>query len=452
MPAPVLHYHPATIRALQDEAVARMTNLCERGHPFYRRRFAELGLTAGDLRTIDDLQRLPLTRKHDLMGDPEAFRLDLPDLPIQERVLWDIAYTTGTTGLPTPVYSTTHDFFATLDCWTRLWTIAGIQENDIIANLFPLTAYPSGAFMRTAINGTGALVLNAMPGAKYPEFPVQRSLDDAIAAVQKRRATVLGAVPSFLRRLLMRAEELAADFSSVRLACFTGEACPSGLREDIRARLVRLGASNPAINVRLGFTEAQTGFVECREGGPMMNPAPDLHYFEIVDPDTGERLPDGEQGLLVMTHLNRRGTVLLRYVLGDITALARDPCPDCGRTGERVLQPPFRADQMTKVRGMLVNPDVIHDLLTARPEVQEYQIVFRKEDPADPFSMDDLILRLAVSGDPASVSRIIAVEMRESVRVTPKIEIVDLATIFVPGDTMKARRVVDERPEPEGGA
>ncbi|GIW05852.1 MAG: phenylacetate--CoA ligase [Dehalococcoidia bacterium] len=443
----VLTSTPDELLARQNAALAKMTDLCERGHPFYQRLFREHGLTAADLQTVDDLQRLPLTRKRDLMADPEAFRLHLPDAPVQEQVLWDIAYTTGTTGRPTPVYSTTHDFYATIDCWTRLWQLAGIREDDIVANLFPLTAYPSGAFMRTAIQGTGALVLNAMPGAKYPEFPIQRSLDDVIALVERKRATVLGSVPSFLRRLLLRAEELGADFSSVRLACFTGEPCPNGLREDIRARLVRLGAVSPAINVRLGFTEAQSAFVECREGGPLMNPAPDLHYFEIVHPETGERLPDGEQGLLVMTHLNRRGTVLLRYVLGDITSLARDRCPECGLTTERVLQPPFRADHMTKIRGMLVNPDVIHDLLTARPEIQEYQIVFRKEDPHDPYSMDDLLVRVAIQGDAERVTRAIVAEMRDAVRVTPSVEVVDLAAIYVPGDTMKARRIIDERPK-----
>jgi phenylacetate-coenzyme A ligase PaaK-like adenylate-forming protein len=447
MPAPVLHSSPAEVRRRQDAALATMAALCERGHPFYQRVFRQHGLTAADLQTVDDLQKLPFTRKGDLMADPEAFRLHVPDLPVHEQVLWDIAYTTGTTGRPTPVYSTTHDFYATIECWSRLWQIAGIREDDIVANLFPLTAYPSGAFLRTAIQGTGALVLNAMPGAKYPEFPIQRSLDEVIALVERKRATVLGAVPSFLRRLLIRAEELGANFSSVRLACFTGEPCPTGLREDIRARLQRLGACDPVINVRLGFTEAQAAFVECREGGPLMNPAPDLLYYEIVDPETGERLPDGEQGLLVMTHLNRRGTVLLRYVLGDITALARDRCPACGLTTERVLQPPFRADHLTKIRGMLVNPDVIHDLLTARPDVQEYQIVFRKEDPADPYSMDDLLIRVAIDGDAAAATRAIVAEIREAVRVTPSVEVVDRAAIFVPGDTMKARRVLDERPK-----
>ncbi|MCS6800939.1 MAG: AMP-binding protein [Chloroflexota bacterium] len=447
MVAAVLTLAPEELRARQNAALARMVALCERAHPFYQRLFREQGLTAADLQTVDDLQRLPLTRKADLMADPEAFRLQAPDLPVHEQVIWDIAYTTGTTGRPTPVYSTTHDFYATIECWTRLFRIAGVREDDIVANLFPLTAYPSGAFLRTAIQGTGALVLNAMPGARYPEFPVQRSLDDVIRLVERKRPTVLGSVPSFLRRLLIRAEELGADFSSVRLACFTGEPCPAGLREDIRARLTRLGAVSPAINVRLGFTEAQSAFVECREGGPLMNPAPDLYYFEIVHPETGERLPDGEQGLLVMTHLNRRGTVLLRYVLGDITALARGRCPDCGLTTERVLQPPFRADHLTKVRGMLVNPDVLHNLLSARPEVQEYQVIFRKEDPTDPYSMDEMLLRLAVTGDAEAVTRAIIAEVRNAVRVTPTVEVVDLAAIYVPGSTMKARRIIDERPK-----
>jgi phenylacetate-coenzyme A ligase PaaK-like adenylate-forming protein len=180
-----------------------------------------------------------------------------------------------------------------------------------------------------------------------------------------------------------------------------------------------------------------------------MNPAPDLLFFEIVDPASGERLPDGQPGLLVMTHLNRRGTVLLRYVLGDVTALARDRCSTCGLTTERVLQPPVRADHLTKVRGMLVNPDVIHDLLAAQPEVEEYQIVFRKEDPRDPYSRDELVLRLAVAGEATAVSQAVAAAVREAVRVNPVIEIVERAAIFVPGAGMKARRVIDLRPKPE---
>jgi len=449
MVAPVLTLSPEALRALQDDALAQMVALCERGHPYYQRLLRQHGLRASDLRTTEDLQKLPLTRKQDLMHAPEAFRLTLPELPVAERVLWDIAYTTGTTGQPTPVYSTTHDFYANLECWRRLWTIAGVRRDDIVANLFPLTSYPSGAFLRTAISSIGALVLNALPGASYPPFPVQRSVDEVIDLVVEKGATVLGAVPSFLRRLLMRAEERQADFSRVRLVCLTGEACPPGLREDLRARLLRLGARAPRINVRLGFTEAQAAFVECEEGGPLMNPAPDLLFFEIVDPASGERLPDGQPGLLVMTHLNRRGTVLLRYVLGDVTALARDRCSTCGLTTERVLQPPVRADHLTKVRGMLVNPDVIHDLLAAQPEVEEYQIVFRKEDPRDPYSRDELVLRLAVAGEATAVSQAVAAAVREAVRVNPVIEIVERAAIFVPGAGMKARRVIDLRPKPE---
>lgn len=448
MPASILEHDPASIRAMQDVALRRMVELCAIGHPFYRQRFNELGLSPASLDSLDALAELPLTTKHDLMSNPEAFRLNIADLPVQERVLWDIAYTTGTTGQPTPIYSTTHDFYATIDFWTRLFTIAGVTEDDILANLYPLTAYPSGAFLRTAVNGIGALVVNCMPGAPYPPFPVQHTVDHAIRQVERKRATVLAGVPSFMRRLLMRAEELGADFSAVRLLLFTGEPCPAGLREDIRARLLRLGARDPKINIRLGFTEAQGALVECREGSSLHNPGPDLLYYEIVDPETHQRLPDGRQGLLVMTHLNRRGTVLLRYAIGDITAVSEEPCPDCGRAGGRVLQQPFRADHLTKIKGMLVNPDVIRDLLTAKPQVEEYQIVFRKVDPADPYSMDELVLKIAApNADQEALRREIVTEIRDAVRVGPAVEFVSQESIFVPGDTMKARRIIDERPK-----
>jgi phenylacetate-coenzyme A ligase PaaK-like adenylate-forming protein len=448
MPAPILHASRDEIRAVQDAELRKIVELCAQGSPFYRKMFEEQGLSPADFENVDDLVKLPLTRKGDLMGDPEAFRLNIPDLPVQERVTWDMAYTTGTTGTPTPIYSTTHDFYAIIEIWTRILTIGGVREDDILANLFPLTAYPSGSFIRSALAsaGTGALVLNAIPGQTYPPFPVQRSVDTVIKMVEKKKATVLLGVPSFVRRFLMRAEELGADFSSVRLTSFVGEPCPDGLREDIRTRLKNMGAKDPELLVRLGFTEAQAAFPECRERGPLHNPAPDLYYFEILDPDTLERVPEGQPGLLVMTHFNRRGTVLLRYVVGDITSMSFDPCPHCGRTGGLVLQQPFRADHLTKIKGMLVNPDVIRDLLSARAAIAEYQIVFRKEDDSDPYSMDELLIRLATDeADKEGMKKSVIGEVREAVRVTPKVEFVDQTAIYVPGSSMKAARVVDER-------
>ena len=117
----------------------------------------------------------------------------------------------------------------------------------------------------------------------------------------------------------------------------------------------------------------------------------------MVDPDTGVRLPDGTPGELAFTHLIKRGTVLLRYLIGDLVAIDHNPCPHCGRTSPRVASNLTRSGDIVKVRGMLVNLRMLKDMLEAHPEIAEYQIVLRPQDPDDVFSMDELLLRLAPS-------------------------------------------------------
>ena len=112
------------------------------------------------------------------MADPESFRLALPELPLQERALWEIIYTTGSTADPTPVYNTTHDYNAYLFQSRRVADISGIRETDVIANLFPLTPAPMGAFVRSASNAyaAGAAIFAALPGASYgPSTSAARS-------------------------------------------------------------------------------------------------------------------------------------------------------------------------------------------------------------------------------------------------------------------------------------
>jgi phenylacetate-CoA ligase len=141
----------AAIRAVQNEKIAGQIALCARGSAFYQRHWA--GIDAGNVRSLADLERLPLTTKSALMAEPEAFRLHCPDLPLHERALWEVNYTTGSTGDPTPLYVTTHDYQAYLFQAGRVAEISGVTGRDILANLFPLTAAPMGAFVRSAFAG-----------------------------------------------------------------------------------------------------------------------------------------------------------------------------------------------------------------------------------------------------------------------------------------------------------
>lgn len=435
------------IRRVQDAKLVKMLELCVRGHPYYRRRWAETRINLDEIRGVDDLRKLPLTTKRDLMEDPESFRLRCPELPLRERALWEVIYTTGTTGDPTPIYNTTHDYEAYLYQAKRVAEISGITDRDIIANLLPLAAAAMGAFVRAAANAyaAGAAVVGALTGPEQGGFGVHRSLDEAVRMVERHRATVLWGVTSFVRRVIIRAAELSADFTRVRMCAVTGEASSPGMREDMRARLRALGAKDPIIFDRYGSTEVGA-FAQCREEGDWHNPAPEILYTEVVNQDTGERLPDGQRGPLAITYLDRRGTVLVRYLTGDIVSLTHELCPHCGRTGDRLVGPIVRTKDLIKVKGMLINPALLVEKIRSVPGVDEFQIVLTRQDPADPYSMDEMVLRVATAWrDREALAGALIATTSGAVGVRPRVEFVRATDIYDPARQAKVDRLVDLR-------
>ncbi len=441
----LLHQPDAAIRAVQGERLRTMLALCARGHDFYRRRWAQSGIAASQVASLDDIALLPLTTKHDLMAEPEAFRLRVPDLPLEERALWEVIHTTGSTADPVPVYTTTHDYHAYLFQAQRVAAIAGITDRDVIANLFPLTPAPMGAFLRSSANAfaAGAAVVAALPGAPFGRFGIQRPLDDAVRLVERHRATLLWGVTSYVRRLLIRAAELRADFSRVRMCAVTGEASSPAMRDDIRRRMRALNAAGAIVFDRYGSTE-MGGLAQCREDGDWHNPAPEILYLEAVDPDTGRAVPPGARGALAITHLDRRGTVLLRFLVGDMVSVTRDPCPHCGRGGERVVGPVVRTRDLIKVKGMLINPALLLESLSAIDGIEEFQVVVQRQDPQDTLSMDELVVRIAtLSADVAALKDRAATATVTAVGVRPRVEIANQAEFH--GDRAKLQRFVDAR-------
>ncbi|MBX6426503.1 MAG: AMP-binding protein [Variibacter sp.] len=426
-------------------------------HPFYSARLREAGIRPDRIRSLDDLEALPPTHKSDYIADPLAFRINPDALPAdfapEERVLWDVAYTTGTTsGRPSPFYNTTHDFYAVLDQARRSNAAEGLRPDDRVANLYPLANFPTGAFL-SVVRSTmiaGLPVVHGLTGSANSEFKVRNALVEAIEKVERLRPTVLWGVPSFVRRFLDEAKRRGADFSAVRLVLTSGEPVPDALRKEMRESLAQMGAGAVEIRARYAFTEMQGGLVQCAEHAAPQNVVPDLYYLEVVDPETGKRLPDGERGPLAITHLHRRGTVMLRYLVGDVVALSREPCPVCGRLGERVVATPRRIGNLVKCRGMLVNTDVILDTLASFEGIGEYQIVFRREDR--PGAMDELVVRVEIETAAFDEARRqtlreeIARRVRQAVSVRPEVEFAPRGSLYDHEQSIKARRVVDLRP------
>ncbi|MFL5003469.1 MAG: phenylacetate--CoA ligase family protein, partial [Xanthobacteraceae bacterium] len=336
------------------------------------------------------------------------------------------------------------DAYAVWDHARRCNQAEGVSSGDRVANLYPIADFPTGAFL-SVVRSTmilGLPVVHGLTGSANSEFKVRNSVAEAVDKVQAFRPTVLWGVPSFIRRFLDEGQKRSADFSQVRLVITSGEPVPPALRADIARQLARLGAGSVQIRGRYAFTEMQGGLVQCAEDAEPQNVGPDLYHLEVADPATGARLPEGETGHLAITHLHRRGTVLLRYLLGDIVALSRSPCPICGRAGERVLTTPRRTGNLVKCRGMLVNTDLVVDTLSAVEGIGQFQIVFRREDGA----MDQLVVRIeSDDGDAAPLAEQVTRRVRDAVSLKPDVEFVSPGELYDHERSIKAKRVLDLR-------
>jgi phenylacetate-CoA ligase len=442
------------LTALRTARLRRMLDLIGQAHPFYRRRLAALGLEPSDIASLDDLQRLPPTAKVEYMAEPESFRLsaaELPGLPLQETTLWNVACTTGTSsGRPSPFFNTTHDQLAIMLQARKAAEVEGFRRTDLLANLIPLPPMPTGGFLvvgRTA-EAIGIPVVHALTGARNPEFPIHRGLDEAIDLLKGCEPTVFWGIPSFIRRFFRRVKERGLTFPRARMIVTSGEPVSDAMREELLQALRDFGCPDPQIRLRYSFTEMQGGLVQCCNGATLQNVCPELYYLEVVDPATGKRLPEGETGALALTHLNRRGTVMLRYLVGDTVALKLEPCPHCGTLGERLAAKPARSDALVKVKGLLINPALIADALTADPTVREFQVAVSKADRGDPDSPD--VLEVRIEADKSAQAKLAATVpdlVQRIVLVRPIVTFAAAGALYDPLRNLKAKRFVDERPK-----
>ena len=442
------------IRAIQNQRFRHQIALCFRAHPHYQEVFNRLKLTPADFQTIEGVQKLPITTKHDYLRNPEAFRLTaLPEFLPGERTLWDVNYTSGTTtGIPAPFFNTTYDIFNSGESARRFASLVGLTSQDIVINLYPLMPFPHlTSRFPSLVMAAGASVVSPLMGGLDPS----RGLDEVVWSIEQHRGTVLGGIPGYVRRVVMRAEELGADFGRVRLVLVAGESFPRGTREEMRRRLLRLGADRRDLRIMcgLGFTEMQGSTVECVELGGSHHLAPDQIYFEVLDERSHTPLPDGKSGLFAITHLDRRGTVLLRYAIGDLTAISHEVCPDCGRQGPRIVTNTVRTFELVVFNGVLINPDEIKEAIAAVEGVEEYQIVFTKERRGDPSSPDALLVRVSAQPDERERVRTeLAATVTAATSMRPSIEFVGSPSeIFDPTQQFKVTRVVDLRPKEKAG-
>ena len=458
--------------------------------PFYRELFDRAGVRPEQVRTVDDLRRLPLSSKKDLLptaDDPQRFKRFIlqPDpqslraawplrrtLPllvekwargkeaVRERVRNEFApcfmtFTSGRSAEPVPFFYSPHDITTLHETGARLIDVMGLDRDYRVANVFPYA--PHLAFWQVFFAGqaTGMMALSTGGGK------VMGSAGD-LRAIGRLRADALIGVPGYVYHLLRRAAAERMDLSSLRCVVLGAERVPLGMKAKLTALLDEVGAHDVRVFGTYGFTEARMAFAEC----PTRDNAysgyhlyPDLAIFEVVDPVTGEVVPEGADGELVFTPLRARASTVFRYRTGDRVrgGLQYGPCPHCGRTVPRISSDLVRESnvkdlQLLKVKGTLLNLEDCAVLLGGMAEVEEWQIELRKKDD-DPLEVDEMTIHLALK--PGSAPEAAAARVREifhsRLELTPNhVHFQELESMLrkIGMETeMKERRFVDCRPK-----
>jgi phenylacetate-CoA ligase len=366
---------PGRLRALQGERLRGLVGYVEARVPMYRQRLAEAGVSASDIRSIDDVVRLPITRKADLR-DHYPFGL----LAVPRTELRRVHASSGTTGKSTVVAYTQGDLDVFSDVCARSLAMAGAQRGMMLHN-----AYGYGLF-------TGGLGLHA--GAErlgLTVVPVSGGMTERqLTLIQDLRPDVIACTPSYALTLASEFHRrgIAPDEISLRFAVLGAEPWTDGMRTQIDAALGVRCTNIYGLSEIIG-PGVSNECVEQRDGSHVHE---DHFYPEILDPDTAEPVPDGTEGVLVLTTLTKQALPLLRYWTGDITSLTRAPCT-CGRTLVRMRLIRGRTDDMLIIRGVNVYPSQVESVLARVPELApHYRLVVTREG-----TLDDILVEAEVT-------------------------------------------------------
>ena len=411
--------------ALQGERLRDCVARVAANVPLYRERLGAAGVAAEDLRSVEDVARLPFTVKQDLRDN---YPYGLFAVPLDEVVR--LHASSGTTGKMTVVGYTANDIAMWADLAARALSIAGVDRRDIIHVAYGYGLFTGGLGLHYGGERLGATVVPVSAGNTRRQ----------VELAQDFGATVLCCTPSYSLLIAEQAAESGADLGKFRLGIFGAEPWSEEMRAEIEARLGITALDIYGLSEVMGPAVA----MECpyKHG---LHLAEDHFIPEVVDPDTGELLPDGEIGELTLTCVTKEALPLLRYRTGDLTRLERGRC-ECGRTTARMSKPTGRTDDMLIIRGVNVFPSQIEAELLRMPGLEpHYELVLER----GAARMDELTVRVEasegmyrVSGQEAA-GRSLAVALQSSLGVGCRVEVV--APRELARSEGKAVRVVDNR-------
>lgn len=396
--------------------------------PFYREKLDAAGVKPEDIRTLEDVQKLPFTCKDDMRA---AYPYGLFAAPLKDIVR--IHASSGTTGLSTVVGYTRRDLRNWSDLVARLLTAGGVTRHDVVHISFGYGLFTGGFGLHQGSERIGASVIPVSSGNTERQVRLMKDFG----------ATALVGTPSYALHIAETMYEMGVspDELSLRVGLFGAEPSSETLRREIEAKLQILATDNYGLSEVMG--PGVSG--EClNKNGLHINE--DHFLAEIINPETGEALPEGYTGELVLTTLTKEGIPLLRYRTRDLTRLDSSPC-SCGRTFRRMARVQGRTDDMMIIRGVNVFPSQIENVLLEIEGVEpHYELVLDRVG-----ALDTLEIRVEVTPEIFEGRMAGLVELEKKIRqkvqsecgITPTVSLVEPKSIQ--RSQGKAKRVIDKR-------
>ena len=414
------------ILAWQNERLVRQVQHVWDNVPHYRKKMEEKGRTPADIQSLDDLKKLPFLSKDDLR---DAYPYGLLGTPLSECVR--IHSTSGTTGKRVVAFYTQHDVDLWEDCCARAIVAAGGTKEDVCQVAYGYGLFTGGSGMHGGSHKVGCLTLPLSSG----------NTDRQLQFMTDLGATILCCTPSYAAYLSESIHERGLrDQIKLKAGIFGAEAWSENMRKEIEA-----GLGIKAYYI-YGLTETSGPGVafEC-EAQSGMHINEDHFIAEIIDPDTGEVLPEGSKGELVFTAITKQAFPLLRYRTKDICILTREPC-SCGRTHVKMSKPMGRSDDMLIVKGVNVFPSQIEQVLLEQGYPANYQIVVDRVNHSDTL---EVMVEMTPENFSDSLAKVTSMEkslvdaLKSMLGIYAKVRLVAPKTIV--RSEGKAVRIIDKR-------
>ncbi len=415
------------IKKLQSEKLVRQVKHVYENVPYYRDLMDKKGVKPEDIHGIEDLHLLPFLQKSDLR---DAYPYGLLAKPLEDCVR--IQSTSGTTGRRVVAFYTQHDVDLWEDCCARAIVAAGGTKKDVCQVAYGYGLFTGGPGLNGGSHKVGCLTLPMSSG----------NTDRQIQFMTDLSATILCCTPSYAAYLAESLKErgYTPDTIPLKAGIFGAEPWTNEMRRNIESAL-----GIKAYDI-YGLTETSgpgVAFECCEQDGMHINE--DHFLAEIIDPETGEVLPEGSKGELVFTSLDKEAFPLLRYRTRDICVLSRKKC-SCGRTHIKMTKPMGRSDDMLIIRGVNVFPSQIETVLLNEGYEPNYQIVVDRANNSDTF---DVMVEMTAEHFSDTVSGVTAREkalaaaMKTMLGINPAVHLV--APKSIARSEGKAVRVIDKR-------